>query len=299
MKLKKKHIFIKFILVLIFMTFICFKTINFLYSKVSINTSDYLDIILNDTFTHDDIFINKFIKVITNDFDPIKILHIPKTNSNNSSDEYDYNKLKDTSKIIDINNSIVNPIVYIYNTHQLENYKSDIYNYVPNVMLVSFILGNKLNDLNVPTIVENEEIGESNYYNKSRELIIKRKKEYSSIIYFIDIHRDNIDNTSTIKINDKKYGKILFIIGLGNENYKYNLDLSFRLSSKLNELYPNISKGVITKTGNDVDGIYNQDISNNVMLIEIGSASNNIDEVLNTIDAFSATFKKFVEDKYE
>ena len=299
MKLKKKHIFIKFIFVLIFMTFISFKTINYLYSKISINSNVFLDVILNDSFRHDDIFINKFMKAITNDFDPIKILHIPQVNNKNSSDEYDYNKLKDISKMINFENNAINPIVYIYNTHQLENYKKDMYNYVPNVMMTSYILGIKLNNLGVPTIVENEKMGDSNYYDKSREQMIKRKNEYSSIIYFIDIHRDNKNSSSTVKIKDKNYANILFIIGLNNKNYKYNLDLSFRLSTKLNELYPNISKGVITKSGDNVNGIYNQDISNNAMLLEIGNIDNNMDDVLNTIEALSITLKDFIEDEYE
>ena len=53
----------------------------------------------------------------------------------------------------DPNNYVVNkPIIYIYNTHQLEEYSnSNVSNYdaSPNVLMASYILKEKLNDLNI------------------------------------------------------------------------------------------------------------------------------------------------------
>ena len=49
------------------------------------------------------------------------------------------------------------PIIYIYNTHQLENYSNDnleIYGITPNVQMASYLLREKLNEIDLPTIVE-------------------------------------------------------------------------------------------------------------------------------------------------
>lgn len=301
MKLKKKkHNLLKFILILIFMFFICYKTINYSYKRNTITTSRYVDYLLSNEFDKN-IALNKFIKLMTNSFNPIEVLNIPDI-SNTSSDEYNYNELKKRSSYISLN-KIEKPVVYIYNTHQLEDYKKDdsLYNITPNVMIASYILADKLNTLGIPAIVESSElvIDNNNWYASSRKLIEENINKTKSLEYFIDIHRDNISkNESTVTIRNKKYARVLFVVGLDNANYKYNLDISSKLSSLLNSKYPNISRGIITNKGSDVDGIYNQDISKNAMLIEFGGIENDIYEVINTIEVFSLIFKEFIGEFY-
>ena len=52
--------------------------------------------------------------------------------------------------------------------------------------------------------------------------------------------------------------------------------------------------GIYKKEGEKVDGIYNQDISPNSMLIEIGGNQNNINEVFNTIEALTDILKMYI-----
>ena len=59
------------------------------------------------------------------------------------------------------------------------------------------------------------------------------------------------------------------------------------INNLCNKYYPGLSRGIYKKEGAGVNGIYNQDISPNSILIEVGGASNNIDEVLNTTEAIS------------
>ena len=67
-----------------------------------------------------------------------------------------------------------------------------------------------------------------------------------------------------------------------------------------NKYYPGLSKGILKKEGEGVDGIYNQDISSNSVLIEVGGVYNNIDEVLNTTEALSNIFNYLINgDKNE
>ena len=212
-----------------------------------------------------------------------------------------------TKHINDPTNDVIdNPIVYIYNSHQLENYDSsnyEPYNITPNVMMASYLLKEKLNNYNIPTIVEEGNINEFikinnwdyNYsYIASRYFIEEAKRKYPSIKYFIDLHRDSVTKEySTAIINDMSYAKVLFVVGLDHDNYKGNLDFANNVN---NRLINGISKGIIKKTGPNVNGIYNQDISSNALLIEVGGYQNKIDEVYNTIDVLANTLKEVINE---
>ena len=228
--------------------------------------------------------------------------------------EDDYSNLEELKKIseyiedpnpVDINN----PIVLIYNTHQLENYDSknlDIYGITPNVMMASYLLKEKLNKMGISTVVEDTNISDflnlngwdySSSYKASRLLILDKISKYPSLKYFIDLHRDSVGRDLTVvDINGKKYAKILFVIGLEHDNYNSNLELATNINNLFISNYPNISRGILKKEGPYVDGIYNQDISSNSMLIELGGVENNIEEVLNTVEAISVVLKKYIED---
>ena len=220
---------------------------------------------------------------------------------NQFDEEYNPDELEETMHISDPNPlEIEEPLVYIYNSHQLENYDNsayEAYNITPNVMMASYILKEKLNNLGVPTIVEEGDITEFirlnnwNYdssYLASRYFINAAKEEYPSLKYFIDIHRDSVSkNISTISIDGKSYARILFVVGLEHKDYKKNLKTMENINKLCNKYYPGLSRGIYKKEGAGVNGIYNQDISPNSILIEVGGASNTIDEVLNTTEAIS------------
>jgi len=219
-------------------------------------------------------------------------------------------ELKDVSSYItDPNNQIIeNPIVYIYNTHQLENYSSenlDIYGITPNVLMASYILKEKLNKLGIPTVVEDANMSEmlslngwdySYSYKASRLLILSKKSEYSSIKYFIDLHRDSVPKElATTTINQKKYAKILFVVGQDYNTWQQNLDTATKINKLIEEKYPTLSRGILKKTGYGVDGVYNQDISSNSILIELGCVDNTIEEVFNTITAIANVLKEYIK----
>ena len=210
--------------------------------------------------------------------------------------------MSDPNKV-DINN----PIVYIYNSHQLENYNNDnlsIYGITPNVLMVSYLLKEKLNAVGISSLVEDTNITEflelnnwdySSSYKASRIFMLDKKNTYSSLKYYIDIHRDSAKKKyTTTNINGKNYAKILFVVGMEHDNYQKNLDLANEINNLFDKYYPSLSRGVYKKDGPNVNGIYNQDISSYVMLIEIGGVDNNIDEVVNTINAISHVLSIYI-----
>lgn len=321
MKLKKSKFKIKYLFLIIITYFIFSYT--FYYSfKGTTNNKLFINYLLNNGNAN---YISeyKFPKIINStmnfifniDFsNPISLFNENIIGYEYSEDNnIDIDNLRTISTYIEDPNKeeVKNPLVYIYNTHQLENYNNynlEVYGITPNVLMASYLLKEKLNDNNIPTIVEETDITKfltlnkwsyANSYRASRIFMLDKKNVYPSIKYYIDIHRDSVNKKiSTVKINGKNYAKILFVIGLEHKEYKENLSLTNKLNSLFNDKYPGLSRGVLKKKGSNVDGIYNQDISPNVFLIEVGGVDNNINEVLNTINAISDVFSIYL-DKYE
>lgn len=258
--------------------------------------------------------VNKFMKYvlnidITNPKSMLKSVfnYQPKLESNTAENIVDPVL---TEYINDPDTSIVNdPKVYIYNTHQLESYNMDNYaeyNITPNVQMASYLLKGLLNKDNIHTIVETANINDFlslngwNYnssYKASRYYVEDTLKKNPNLQLIIDLHRDAIPREkSTVTIDGKNYAKVLFVIGTDYPGYEKNLELATKLNNLIKEQYPTLTRGVITKGGSGVNGVYNQDLSNKIILIECGGYDNTIDEVMNTIIVIKDVIKKYLGD---
>ena len=243
----------------------------------------------------------------------VDISHVNKDIITNIAFEDDYSNMSELEKeggyIADPNSSKVeNPRVYIYNTHQLENYQMNnmaIYNIRPNVMLASYMMKEQLNKLGLPTIVEETNLTEflrlnswtyKDSYKASRIPLMDAISKYKSLEYFIDIHRDSPSReTTTLVIDNKTYARILFVVGLENPNYQKNLAFARGLNAAIEAKYPKLSRGILTKKGPGVNGLYNQDISPNMILLEIGGVDNTIEEVANTTEIMAPIIYNYIE----
>ena len=220
------------------------------------------------------------------------------------------NLIKKTKIIIPVinNNYEYKPTIYIYNTHQTEEYTpSDFieYSIKPQVTMANYIMEEQFNKNNFQTFIETASIKDilnnnnwkySYSYKASRILLEQRKQEHHSLTYFIDVHRDSLKkDKTTLILNDKSYAKILFIVGLENENYQKNLVFTEQINNCLNINYPNLSKGVYKKSGPGVNGVYNQDFSPYTILVEVGGYENTTNEVLNTSIAFANCFMEVIK----
>ena len=324
-KIKKIRVIkILFLITIIYISF----SYSFYYSlrrNKDINNSNFIKSLVR-MGNSNNLYNNKLINVVNSTINfithvditkPSSIIasYVSKTNNYNSiilEHNDDYSNLEELKKIssyiedpykVDISK----PIIYLYNTHQLENYNNknlSIYNITPNVLMASYILKEKLNKNGISTIVEDTNLSEFlnlnhwNYassYKATRMLLLEKMNKYDSLKYFIDIHRDSVNrNSTTVTINNKTYAKILFVIGLEHKNYEYNLEVTNKLNDLIKEDYPSLTKGIYKKSGKGVDGIYNQDVDKNCILIEIGGVDNTIEEVYNTLEVLSNVLTKFV-----
>lgn len=192
------------------------------------------------------------------------------------------------------------PLVYLYNTHQTEEYaKTTLAEYAvsPTVMITNYIMQNILEEHNVNCLIEERRVKDvlnlngwnySDSYKATRVFLEDSKKEHPTLKYYIDLHRDSlIKDKTTVQIGDKSYAQVLFLIGLENENHAQNLAFTEQLNNAINSKYENLSKGIYKKSGPGVNGIYNQDFSPYSILIEIGGYENTTTEVMNTVIAIS------------
>ncbi len=205
---------------------------------------------------------------------------------------------------------IEKPLIYIYNTHQLEEYDmKTLYDYSikPNVMIASYILKEKFNELGIPSVVETANIKkylQDNHlkYNFSyvasryfAEITLSKNK---TIKYMIDVHRDSTRIDKTLyENNGHQYARIMFVVGLEHVNYKKNLDLAITLNELIESEYSGISRGVLKKSKKTGNGIYNQDLSPNSILIEIGGVDNTIEQVYNTCEILVKKISEFIKER--
>lgn len=296
-KKKKSFLFMIFFFLFLLGVFLSYYKLN--KSKIILKDNFIVSFLKKHTLEFDDSSIIKdIIKYGKEKSNPVKMIY-----NNYSIDSLKKESYKKEEK------KEIKPLIYIYNTHQNEEYSPS--NYIefsinPTVMMNDYILEDVFSKKKIGTVVEEASIEnilkENNwkYYNSykaSRLLLEEAKKKYPSLEYFIDVHRDSLTrDKTTIMIGDKSYAKILFIVGLENKNYQGNYEFTEKISNKLNEKYPNISKGIYKKSGVGVNGIYNQDFSSHTILIEIGGYENTTVEVLNSTLAFGECFMEVINE---
>ena len=291
-RIKRSIYKIIFVLIIIIISFIVSFKIFYNLLNIDINNEKYIKYLVNDSFGKNDLEnINKMNLLL------------------NYSFLFNVEEKKDESikkKELLTNNE---PVVYIYNTHQTEGYKTnfiDSFNIDNNVLIASFILKEYLYDLGINAIVEENKIKDilaiNNWsygysYKASRMLLEKAKVNNPSLEYFIDIHRDSANYETTVtEIDGIKYARLLFIIGLEHENYEQNLNNVSIIESKIKDINPTLSRGILKKEGLNVNGIYNQDFSNQTFLIEVGGQYNTIDEINNTLKILAKVLYEYIKD---
>ncbi|WP_181350604.1 stage II sporulation protein P [Thalassobacillus sp. CUG 92003] len=206
-------------------------------------------------------------------------------------------------------------VVFIYHTHNRESFlphlpegtpSSEAYHGEVNITKVGDRLSETLKDNGIGTKVDKTDVtqvlnqkGMPYYqsYDASRPIVEAAATNDNNFKYFMDLHRDSLPkNLTTTTIKDKPYARLIFVVGAEHPQYEKNLKLASDLHKRLEQSYPGLSRGVITKKGAGVDGKYNQDISQNAMLIEFGGVGNNLDELYRSADAMADVFSDYYWD---
>ena len=155
-------------------------------------------------------------------------------------------------------------------------------------------IGTSHSTSNVTEELKKKDWNYNDSYSLSRETVKEVMVQESSIRYLIDIHRDSQPKKlTTTMINGKPFARLFFIVGKENKNYESNLNLAKELNEMLEEKFPGISRGVFIKTKDDGNGVYNQDLSSQSMLLEFGGVENDSIELDHSIKAFAEVFSEY------
>ncbi|OUS76795.1 hypothetical protein B1748_09400 [Paenibacillus sp. MY03] len=195
------------------------------------------------------------------------------------------------------------PRVLVYHTHNRESYFPELQegtknasSKTVNVTLVGKRLTASLQKLGIPALQEKMDypttISKFNYaysYKYSKQTVVDALSENKELTYLLDIHRDSLKrNKTTVEIHGKNYAKILFVIGEKNPNWKDNKAFATKLHEALNAKFPGISRGVLTKAPGTGNAEYNQSLSKNSLVVEMGGVDNTLEESYRTADALAA-----------
>ena len=192
------------------------------------------------------------------------------------------------------------PKILIYHSHTRESYQQDPKDPYKeafsepfrtddtnhSVVKVGEILAQQLTAKGIAVLhdkTNNEAArGYNSSYTQSLQTLKKLMEAHKSLQVFIDIHRNGYDvnggkkaDDEVVVINGERVAKVMVVIGTGEgimggfsekPKWQENAKLAIKLTNKVNELYPGLAKDVFYKTGR-----YNQHVSTNAILIEVGS----------------------------
>lgn len=190
-----------------------------------------------------------------------------------------------------------NPIIYIYNTHQTEEYATiENYNLTPTVLTASYILKDFLKVYDIEAIVEESDLKTdlNNFgytynqaYKVSRNWLEKLNNQNMKL--YIDLHRDSIKyNLSNVTVDGIDYAKIMFVVGT-NYDYSVNMSVANSIVENIEKINNNISRGIFTR-----NSVYNQDFNNNCVLIEVGGPESTYESVINSLEVLARAINNYI-----
>ncbi|MCK1991572.1 stage II sporulation protein P [Peribacillus muralis] len=244
---------------------------------------------------------------------PVDVLNEERDASLQNLDEIEEPEKGDVSKPNQTTNG--RKVVEIYHSHNRESYLPYLKGVTnPNLAYHSQInitklgermvedladkgIGSSLDKTDIMGNLNNKGLNYNKSYQESRKSVQTALATNKDLEYLVDIHRDSKrKKDTTITINGKQFAKIAFVIGGNNPNYEKNAALANKLHIALEKKYPGLSRGLMKQGGTTHNGIYNQDLSGNAMLIEIGGVDNTFEEMYLTVDAFTDVFSELYWD---
>ncbi|MBP2079696.1 stage II sporulation protein P [Oceanobacillus polygoni] len=203
--------------------------------------------------------------------------------------------------------------VLIYHTHSWESYlphlktseddpDSASHNEV-NITLVGERFGEELEKRGFNVIMDStnmtEELHKRNWetyqsYDLSREFLQKHIDE-NKIDFIFDLHRDSArKETTTIKINEEKLARPFFVVGQGHDKYEENLLHASELHALIEQEYPGLPRKLLSYPKTEGrNGVYNQDLSEQLYLMEVGGVDNMLEESYNTVEIVAEMFARY------
>jgi stage II sporulation protein P len=215
--------------------------------------------------------------------------------SNDTALKLDLDRIRETPLTERYNESLSAPLVLIVHTHTTESFMPEGATHYKdegeiarstdpkeNMIAVGKEFARVLEENGIKaihcTVVHDAESYRKSY-DRSAETIKKYLKEYPSIQYVFDLHRDSVMRSggelvsATASINGKNTAQVMPVVSGGFDGFEENLTFALRLRDSLNQQYGNLCRPVCLRKS-----IYNQDLAPVSVLIEIGTSGNTLGE---------------------
>lgn len=182
--------------------------------------------------------------------------------------------------------------IYLYNTHQSEEYLDGI-----TIFEVTYQLAVMLKEAGFDVIFEtsdflqemtNQNLKYHQLYTVSRQHLNDALADEGPFDLIIDVHRDSTKRSvSIVEHEGNVYGRLMFVIGNKSINAKQVAAHSHALTDKMNQRLSGIMREPFIR-----ESVYNQDMAENMLLLEVGSDQNTSSEVLRSLEVFVDMLKK-------
>lgn len=154
-------------------------------------------------------------------------------------------------------------------------------------------------------------------YSRSLATALYYKERYPTLEMFIDLHRDGVDKTGYendfVIVDGLECARMMFVVGTGKSgkssqyapeptggaelltpDFESNYALALRLTSELLSYNDRFMRNVRVKSGK-----YNQQISSECMLIEVGHNGNTLEQAMNSMKYLARAIASLAEDNGE
>jgi stage II sporulation protein P len=211
------------------------------------------------------------------------------------------------------------PRVLIYHTHATEAYtQTKKYSYTAcgewrtrqndrNVVALGEKLAELLNEKYGIAVIhdttDHEPPNLHTAYERSLATMLEYKEKNPSITMFIDLHRD-AGAGGTMTIDGKEVARMMFVVGTGKgatgtgygemPDFTSNYALAKKLTERLRQIDPDLMHDIRVKSGR-----YNQHVSSQCLLVEVGNNKNTFEQVLNAIDYLAQAIADVAGVSYE
>lgn len=184
--------------------------------------------------------------------------------------------------------------IYIYNTHQNEEYADS-----GTVVDAAAILANLLQEQGHTVVLETNDFiayGKANNmdYNQSYKISYNFLNDalvnYGGFDFIIDLHRDAIPKeASYIEVDGKRYAKMMMVVGGLSSNATAITQNSSTLNDIINNQLHGIMRSMMVR-----EAYYNQSVSPNMVLIELGGNVNSFEEVKNSLPVLAQGITEYL-----
>lgn len=193
--------------------------------------------------------------------------------------------------------------ILIYHTHTNEAYVEGNTGLESTVAGVGDVLTAELEKLGF-TVIHDKTVHDAADYNNayyaSRETMSKYLDSYGDFDLMIDIHRDggpakvNVTNT----IDGNSIARLTLVTTERDPRYQAHIGNIQAIVDIANNLYPGLfrERGIIAYPHGGIT-YYNQDLSDNAILIEVGADTNNLQEAKNSMVYMSKVLASYLNSK--